>query len=172
MFLAQSLASNWNSDLFLKVCISYVFLSINAPFSHLSSPLIGDTVIMSFPGGSSDKESTCQCRRLRRHWFDPWVGNIPWRRKWQPIPVFQPEKFHGQRSLAGYSPQGHKESDMTERLSTAQHSTALVSLEKNKKKTRQTHRRCTAVDCGLIASSFFFSSQILALRFARISIKE
>ena len=38
----------------------------------------------------------------------------PWRRKWQPTPVFLPGKFHGQRSLAGYSPRGHKELDMTE----------------------------------------------------------
>ena len=48
----------------------------------------------------------------------PWVGKIPWRRKWQPTPVFLLGKSHGQRSLAGYSPWGHKESDMTEQLST------------------------------------------------------
>ena len=46
--------------------------------------------------------------------FDPWVGKIPWRRKWQPTPVFSPGKFHGLRSLVGYSPWGHKELDMTE----------------------------------------------------------
>ena len=46
--------------------------------------------------------------------FNPWVRKIPWRRKWQPTPVFLPEKSHGQRSLAGYSPWGHKELDMTE----------------------------------------------------------
>ena len=40
--------------------------------------------------------------------FDPWVGKIPWRRKWEPTPVFLPEKSHGQRSLAGYSPWGRK----------------------------------------------------------------
>ena len=57
------------------------------------------------------KESACQCRRLR---FDPWVRKIPWRRKWQPTPVFLPGKSHGQRSLAGYSPWGLKELDMTE----------------------------------------------------------
>ena len=44
----------------------------------------------------------------------------PWRRKWQPTPVFLPGEFHGQRSQAGYSPSGHKESDMTECLNTAQ----------------------------------------------------
>ena len=43
---------------------------------------------------------------------------MPWRRKWQPTPVFSPEKFHGQRSLAGYSPRGCKESDTTEHLSS------------------------------------------------------
>jgi len=48
--------------------------------------------------------------------FDPWVGKIAWRRKWQPTPVLLPGKFHGQRSLAGYGPWGHKESDITERL--------------------------------------------------------
>ena len=46
--------------------------------------------------------------------FDSWVGKILWSRKWQPVPVFLPGKFHGQRSLAGYSPWGRKESDATE----------------------------------------------------------
>ena len=48
--------------------------------------------------------------------FDPWIGKIPWRRKWQPAPVFLPGESHGRRSLASYSPQGRKESDTTERL--------------------------------------------------------
>ena len=47
---------------------------------------------------------------------DAGVGNIPWRREWQPTPVFLPGKSHGQRSLVGYSLRGHKELDMTERL--------------------------------------------------------
>ena len=49
-------------------------------------------------------------------WFDLWVGKTPWRREWQPTPVFSPGEFHGQLNLAGYSPWGHKESDITERL--------------------------------------------------------
>ena len=69
---------------------------------------------IAFPGGASGKESTCQRRRCRRWRFYPWVGKIPWRRKWQPTPVFLAGKSHGRRSLAGYSPWGHKESDMTE----------------------------------------------------------
>ena len=48
--------------------------------------------------------------------FDPWVGKIPWRRKWQPTPVILPRESHGQRSLEGYSPRGCKELDMTEQL--------------------------------------------------------
>ena len=41
-----------------------------------------------FPGGTNGKESACQCRRHKRRGFDPWVGKIPWRSKWQPTPVF------------------------------------------------------------------------------------
>ena len=51
-----------------------------------------------FPRWLSGKESTCQCRRCRRHRFNPWVGKIPWKRKWQPTPVFLPGKSHGQRN--------------------------------------------------------------------------
>ena len=50
--------------------------------------------------------------------MDPWMGKIPWRRKWLLSPVFLPEKSHGRRSLAGYHPKGRRELDMTERLST------------------------------------------------------
>ena len=59
------------------------------------------------------KESAWQFRRHKRRWFDPWVGKIPWRRKWQPTPVFLPGEFYGQRNLAGCSPWGLKELDMT-----------------------------------------------------------
>ena len=54
-----------------------------------------------------------QCRGLK---FDPRVGKIPWRRKWQSSPVFFPREFHGQRSLLDYSSWGCKESDTTERV--------------------------------------------------------
>ena len=57
------------------------------------------------PRWLSDKRSH---RQFRRHGFDPWVRKIPWRRKWQPTPVFLPGKFHGQRTVAGYSPWGRK----------------------------------------------------------------
>ena len=54
------------------------------------------------PRWQSGKEPACQLRRCRRRGFDPWVGKIPWRRKRQPVSVYLPGKFHGQRSLAGY----------------------------------------------------------------------
>ena len=69
---------------------------------------------MVFPGGASVKEPASQCSRHKRCGLNPWVGKIPWRRAWQPTPEFLPGESHGQRSLAGYSRQGHKESDMTE----------------------------------------------------------
>ena len=59
--------------------------------------------VWGFPGGSVGKESACQCRRPR---FDPWVGKIPWRRAWQPTPVFLPAESLGQRSLAGLQSTG------------------------------------------------------------------
>ena len=57
------------------------------------------------PGDASGKGPVCQCRRLKRCRFDPWMQKIPWRRAWQPTPVFLPGESHGQRSLAGrYGP--------------------------------------------------------------------
>ena len=60
---------------------------------------------------SSDERICLQCRRLR---FNPWIRKILWRREWQPTLVFLHGESHGQRSLAGYSSWGYKESDMTE----------------------------------------------------------
>ena len=54
-----------------------------------------------FQGGTSGKESVCQCRRPKRCGFDPWVRMNPWSRKWQPTSVFLSRKFHGQRSQWG-----------------------------------------------------------------------
>ena len=53
---------------------------------------------IGLPRWQGGTQSTCQCRRIRRHGFDPWVRKTPWRRKWQPTPVFLPGKLHGQRS--------------------------------------------------------------------------
>ena len=71
-------------------------------------------ISVGFPGGASGKNLTCQCWRCKRCGFNPWVRKILWRRAWQPTPVFLLGESHGQRSLVGYGPWGHKELDTTE----------------------------------------------------------
>ena len=65
-------------------------------------------------GGTSGKEPMCQSRRCKRYRFDLWVRKIPWRRTWQPTPVFFPRESHQQGSLVAYGPWGCTESDSTE----------------------------------------------------------
>ena len=86
--------------------------------SWLRSISISNRTFHHLPQWLSSKESACQCRTHRRCRFDPWVRKIPWRRKRQHTSVFLHGKSHGQRSLVGYSPWGHKGLDMTEWLST------------------------------------------------------
>ena len=57
---------------------------------------------MGFQGVSRGKEPSCQWRRYKRCWFSPWIGKIPWRRKWQPTPVFLSGESHGWRSLEAH----------------------------------------------------------------------
>ena len=77
-------------------------------------------LVVGFPGGSHGKEPACSMGDLGSI---PRLGRFPWRRAWQPTPVFLPGEPHGQRSLVGCSPSGLKELDTTEQLST---STGLV----------------------------------------------
>ena len=79
-------------------------------FRYLISPAFYKCFINSweFLRWCSGKESTCQCRRPKRHRLDPWVRKIPWSRKRQPTPVFLLGKSLGQRSLVGYSPWDYK----------------------------------------------------------------
>ena len=73
----------------------------------VSSPDLGCVLVL--------EESLSHAGTLsRRSGFDPWVGKFPWRRSWQPTPVFWPGESHGLRSLVGYSPWGCRESDTTE----------------------------------------------------------
>ena len=84
---------------------------------------------MGFRGGTSGKNFTCQCRRCKSHRFYAWVWKIPWRRKWQPTPIFLPGESHGQRSLVGS--QGCRESDRTGRIThthTHTHTHTLIWL--------------------------------------------
>ena len=74
--------------------------------------------------------SVCQCRRQKRFRFDPWLGKIPWSRKWQPTPVLLSVKSHGQRRLMGYSPWGSKDLDMTECTHTHTQSACRIEGDK------------------------------------------
>ena len=84
-----------------------------SPFYFLSCSLRPLAPAWGFLGGSDGQDICLQCERPG---FDPWLGKIPWRRAWQPAPVFLPGESHGQGSLVGYSPWGCQELDMTERL--------------------------------------------------------
>ena len=66
--------------------------------------LLWSTQNARLPRWLSGKKSACLCRRHKRLQFDPWVGKIPWRRAWQPTPVFLPGESYGQRCLEAYSP--------------------------------------------------------------------
>ena len=90
------------------------FLSLSLSLSLSLFFFFALGVFEGIPRWCNSKESTCQCRRYKRHSFNTWVRKIPWRRKWQTTPVFLPGKSHGQRSLVGYSPWDDKESHRTE----------------------------------------------------------
>ena len=91
--------------------------SSSNPFSNILN-LKGLPFNQGPSGVASGKESACQCRSCKRHRFDLSVRKIPWSRKWKLTPVFSPGESDGQRSLVGYSPWGHTESDMTEHTCT------------------------------------------------------
>ena len=84
--------------------------------SHIISQIFWaqHAILMGFPGGAIGKESACQCRRHKKCRSDLWIKKIPWKRAWQPTPVFAPGEFHEQRSLVDYSLYGHKQLDTTE----------------------------------------------------------
>ena len=84
-----------------SVCARMVACSLEKPGCAVSPVASLGTSLNCCASG---KESACQCRRCKRLGFNPWVEEIPWRRKWRPPPVFLSRDFHGQRRLAGYSP--------------------------------------------------------------------
>ena len=88
--------------------------SLESPAHKVGPWLVpGNLDLRSFPGGSDSKESVCNAEELG---LIPESERSPWRRKWQPTPVFLPGEFYGHRNLEGYSPWGQKESDMTKQL--------------------------------------------------------
>ena len=87
-YIFQFLYNFWSRDV-LRFIVSYVHYK-PMEFVYLSLPI----TINGFPWWFSGKEFNYQYQRGR---FDPWVGKVPWRRNWQPTPVFLPGKSHGQR---------------------------------------------------------------------------
>ena len=86
-----------------KICLNGILINMNFIWKEVSGgKMILKNPIMTPPG----KEPTCQCRRYKRHGFDPSVEKIPWRRKQQPTPVFLPGESHGQKSLEAYGSWG------------------------------------------------------------------
>ena len=85
---------------FFHICICILFIFLSLFICQLKIP--SSTYLRGLPRLLSGKESTCQCRRHRRHEFNPWVRMILWRWKWQPTLVFLPGQCHGQRSLEGF----------------------------------------------------------------------
>ena len=107
----------WRSSEGLVLCILFLdlgagYTSVQFKKKKMSCVFVICVLLymeMSFPGGARGKEPACQCRRHKRCRFDPWVGNISWRRRaWQPTLVFLLGESSGQRSLVGYGPWGCK----------------------------------------------------------------
>ena len=93
----------------MKNCVPVFFIHItqyecSQIIFHMLKNCVFLIGILGFPGGSSGKEPTCQCKRHKSLGLDPYVGKIPWRKAWQPSLAFLPGEFCGQRSLMGYSP--------------------------------------------------------------------
>ena len=84
----------------LVLCVAVHGIHITTLASGVD--LIVPHLYTGFPDGASGKESACQCRRYKRHRFDPWVRKIPWRRKWKPTPALLRGEPHGHKSLADY----------------------------------------------------------------------
>ena len=143
---------------------------------------------LGLPRWLSGTESVCQCRRFRRCGFSPWVGKISWRRKWQSTPVFLPGEFHGQRSLAVYSPWDREESDVTKHTYThdksshhfklKDHMMVEVTLRMNPPSFYQvTHRGAAGMlstywGCHSLPSLVGWSTKAQILHFSWVSLSD
>ena len=99
---ASILSSSGEPNLFLRYSVDWMSTAPTNP--HSASASLGLRWLRI-------------CLQCRRCGFNPWVGKISWRRKWQPTPVFLPGKSYGQTSLAGCNPWGRKELDTADQLS-------------------------------------------------------
>ena len=113
----KQLESAWLEVLCMRSLVQCLVKGAHKMVTQLMSKIQGLKGVIGLPRWYSGKEPTCQCRRCKRRGFDPWLGKISWRRKWQPTPVFLPGKSHGQRSLVATV---HGAAKSWTRLSTAQ----------------------------------------------------
>ena len=130
---------------------------------------------LGLPRWISGKESSCQCKRHRRLRFDAQVGRIPWRRKWQPTPVFLPGESHGERSLVACSPWGHKELNRTEvtahPLLGLQADGGATSCHKRKRRTQPTRSQSSKASAlrlnMLLLLTLQFPSEVMSMPVAK-----
>ena len=116
--IKKKLFKNWNI-VDLKCCVTFRFIAQWVSYTYVYMSTLFQ--ILFHYGLLQNVEYDFPCSIVGSCWLSIlYISHIPlydwWRRKWQPISVFLPGEYHGWRSLVGYSPQGHKESDTTERL--------------------------------------------------------
>ena len=117
------------------------------------------------------KESACNPEDAQEKQVRSLVWKDPWRRKWQPTPVFLPGEFHGQRSLMTYSPWGCKESDTTEQLSAHKQSGVMKSLQSQPVWPRRWIIPLSSLSCLLITSGTVgLSDQLSGYLSAAVSV--
>ena len=144
----------WTRSTHTESLVIKCFYVLTEPYQNICYlPFLG------FPGGASGKEPSCQWKRHRRHGFDPWVGTIPWRRAWQPTPVFLSGESHGRRILAGYSPRGLQKSGI--RLKWLPFSCLALFYQLGL-------HSCTRQDCSLLSLNSHSLLTILPLGRVRI----
>ena len=106
-YVLNDLVSLFSWTIWKRVCVCVcVYIYIYIYNTHIHVHMYIFTYIRGFPGASVVKNLPAIPETCRRRRFDAWVAKIPWRRKWQPTPVFLSRESHGQRSLGDYGPWG------------------------------------------------------------------
>ena len=118
-----------------------------------------------FPGGASGKEPACQCRRRKRHRFNPWVGKIPWRRKWQPTPVFLPRESHGQGAWRATVHRVAQSQTQLKQLSTC-HRALRIRVSGDGTLCIQTNKQTLVDESSWLRNSYFKKMHVILSNYA------
>ena len=132
-------------QLLVRFCKEPNTITLNLQGSFIPWEFTTSIKTKGFPGGSDGKESACNAGDPGSI---PGLGRFPWRREWQPTPVFLPGKSHGQKSLVGYSSWGCKELDRTEQLTQSTNSVVLTICYSSNRKP--IHRWTQSIYCWCI----------------------